>query len=264
MAPKPKPAGMKLAMPEYTPELEYTLNLGAEISRSTTPLPSDSESTTNADVKPKPPSPSPVRTRSWRPEGVEREQKARSTAYDAAGNLKIAVRGRKAAANDCGICEEVAVEPVKTQCCGALFCRQHIDEWIYAPTADGRCPACKAPCVLPPSRPLSPASSPSQYPLPASNTPTPAERKDILGSTTSLRRSGTRTPPPSPLLSSPSSPLRASAVSPGVDVASVSSRKYTRPGMDALVRLLSGIAALLLLLGALSRRGGGGEVTTEL
>ncbi|KAJ6492078.1 hypothetical protein C8R45DRAFT_1073458, partial [Mycena sanguinolenta] len=38
--------------------------------------------------------------------------------------------GRKAAARDCGICEEVAVEPVKTQCCGALFCREHIDELV--------------------------------------------------------------------------------------------------------------------------------------
>ncbi|KAF7358840.1 RING-type domain-containing protein [Mycena sanguinolenta] len=147
----PKPAGMRLALPDYSPEVEYTLNLGAETSRSATPLPSDSESSPNISAK-SPPSPSPVRTRSWRPEGVEREQKARSTAYDAAGNLKIAVRGRKAAANDCGICEEVAVEPVKTQCCGALFCRQHIDEWIYAPSADGRCPRMQSP-LRPPALP---------------------------------------------------------------------------------------------------------------
>ncbi|KAJ6492084.1 hypothetical protein C8R45DRAFT_1096130 [Mycena sanguinolenta] len=169
---------------------EYTLKLGAEISRSTTPLPSDSESTTNADVKPKsPPSPLPVRTRSWCPEGVEREQKARSTAYDAAGNLKLALRGRKAAARDCGW----RSSPSKPNAAARYFVGSTSTRWwIYASTADGRCPACKAPCVLPPSRPLSPLSpshAPSQYPLPASNTPTPsAERKDILGSNLSASK----------------------------------------------------------------------------
>ncbi|KAF8192254.1 hypothetical protein K438DRAFT_864604 [Mycena galopus ATCC 62051] len=235
MPPKP---GMKLSMPEYspdTPELEYTLDLGAETSRASTPLPPDDTI-----------GPSLVRTRSWRPEGVEREQKARSTAYDAAGNLKIAVRGRHAAERDCGICEEVAVAPVKTQCCGALFCRQHIDEWIYAPAADGRCPACKAPCVLPPSRPLSPTNAPANA------------HSDML--TDSLHRRRPRTPPPSPPNEADES-ADSIPLAPGSEISAGTSRKYTRSGMDALVRLLSGLAALLLLLGALSRRGGGaGEV----
>ncbi|KAF7354091.1 hypothetical protein MVEN_01096500 [Mycena venus] len=241
---------MRLAMPEYTPELEYTLDLGAE-SVATTPL------LDNA------PAPSPVRTRSWRPDGVERDQKARSTAYDSAGNLKIAVRGRRAAARDCGICEEVAVAPVRTQCCGSLFCKQHIDEWIYAPTADGRCPSCKAPCVLPPSRPLSPSGQSN----PISD--------NIL--TDSLRRGRPRTPPTSRSHSQSHSPSpsvltsRSSTLANGIDVDSAvedvtvpTKPKYSRPGMDALVRLLSGLVAVLLLLGALSRRGTpGAEVAVE-
>ncbi|KAJ7148319.1 hypothetical protein C8R46DRAFT_1128158 [Mycena filopes] len=112
----PRP-NMTLAMPEYSPELEYTMDLGAE----STPLPDDRDIT----------APAPPRTRSWRSASNERErtsQKARSSAYDADGNLKVVVRGRQAAGRDCGICEEPAVAPIRTLCCGALFCRQHIDD----------------------------------------------------------------------------------------------------------------------------------------
>ncbi|KAJ7339835.1 hypothetical protein DFH08DRAFT_875595 [Mycena albidolilacea] len=131
----PRRPGMKLDMSaEYTPELEYSVNLGAEsgvstplLSPSLTAL-SDSSSSLPENILDDTPVASPIRTRSWRPVGVEREQKARSTAYDAAGNLKVAARARKADARDCGICEEPAVSPVKTLCCGALFCRQHIDD----------------------------------------------------------------------------------------------------------------------------------------
>ncbi|KAJ7142325.1 hypothetical protein C8R44DRAFT_760502 [Mycena epipterygia] len=189
---------MSLAMPTYNPDLEYSLDLGAE----GTPQPEVDE---NAPALP--------RTRSWRSSSHDKE-KTRSSAYDAAGNLKLAVRGRKEAQRDCGICEEVAVGPVRTECCGALFCRAHIDDvrpllhnqistfpstrstdatvavhahyhqfhayasilpnltpaqWIYGPAATGLCPACAAPCVLPPApdadskhRPRTPPSSRSQ------------------------------------------------------------------------------------------------------
>jgi hypothetical protein len=81
-----------------TPELEYTLNLGAE-STPVTPRLDNVDVGVDVGVS----APVPPRTRSWRPAGHEGEQKARSTAYDAAGNLKVAVRGRRAAARDCGI-----------------------------------------------------------------------------------------------------------------------------------------------------------------
>ncbi|KAJ7142332.1 hypothetical protein C8R44DRAFT_725700 [Mycena epipterygia] len=57
------------------------------------------------------------------------KDKTRSSAYDAAGNLKLAVRGQMEAERDCGICEEVA--------------------WIYDPAATGLSPACAAPYALP-------------------------------------------------------------------------------------------------------------------
>ncbi|KAK7036196.1 hypothetical protein R3P38DRAFT_3183987 [Favolaschia claudopus] len=255
----------RLSMPEYTPELEYTMDLGAE-SRVSTPRPDDSLALA---------APSPIRTRSWRPEGVERDQQAHSTAYDSDGKLKVAARARRAAARDCGICEEVAIDPVKTQCCDALFCRQHIEEWIYAPRADGLCPSCTGPCVLPPSRPHSP--SPSHHSHSSATKPSSPPTRDIL--TDSLRRGASssstttlrplprpRTPPSTPSHSGSHTPVSPPS-RPGTPTSSSSSAvasstkpkpKYSRPGMDALVRLLSGLAALLLLLGALSRRGGGG------
>ncbi|KAJ7113324.1 hypothetical protein C8R43DRAFT_1039916 [Mycena crocata] len=72
-----------------------------------------------------------------------------SGAYDKAGRLKIAARAMMEARRDCGICEEVASPPVRTLCCGALFCRAHIDDWLHAPAATGLCPACAAPCSVP-------------------------------------------------------------------------------------------------------------------
>ncbi|KAJ6516698.1 hypothetical protein C8R47DRAFT_1313084 [Mycena vitilis] len=235
---------MSLSMPEYSPELEYSLDLGAEASAPTTPQ-------LGGDA--------PPRARNWRPAGQEREQQARSTAYDADGNLKVAMRGRKAAERDCGICAETAVSPVRTQCCGALFCRAHIDDWIYAPASTGLCPACDAPCVLPPSRPRSPSpSSPSAL--------TSDANANILDTRAdSLRRP--RTPPASRATShSPSRPTGAGSVlvpshdetdssTGSTESALPKTPKYTRPGADALVRLLSVLAALVLLLGALSRRG---------
>ncbi|KAJ7110537.1 hypothetical protein C8R44DRAFT_985739 [Mycena epipterygia] len=47
---------------------------------------------------------------------------------------------------DCGICFEPATSPVRTLCCAHLFCAEHIAQWLLVPAADGRCPACRAPC----------------------------------------------------------------------------------------------------------------------
>ncbi|KAF4581590.1 hypothetical protein EYR40_009873 [Pleurotus pulmonarius] len=44
---------------------------------------------------------------------------------------------------DCGICFEEAVAPTLTPCCRAVFCAEHLDEWLRGPESDGRCPACK-------------------------------------------------------------------------------------------------------------------------
>ncbi|KAJ7738720.1 hypothetical protein B0H16DRAFT_89404 [Mycena metata] len=226
----PRPT-MSLDMPEYSPELEYTLNLGVE----STPLLDDISA------------PAPPRTRTWRSRSNEREQtsqKARSSAYDADGNLKIVARGRKAAARDCGICDESAVEPVRTLCCGALFCKQHIDDWIYGPAATGLCPACESPCVLPPSR----------SPSPLLKTP--------LGTRP-------RTPPASRSHSHPSSRSASPSQHPDIDTTDVETAsatqapKYRRPGADGLVRLLSLGVAAVLLVGALSRRGGSQETVVR-
>ncbi|KAJ7181348.1 hypothetical protein C8R43DRAFT_269845 [Mycena crocata] len=114
---------MNISTPEYTPEIEYTLDLGAE-SEVSTPLVIDDSNITPTqrdDVSPILP-----RRRSWRSSSQDPEKTPHSGAYDAAGRLKIAARARKEARRDCGICEEVASPPVRTLCCGALFCRAHI------------------------------------------------------------------------------------------------------------------------------------------
>ncbi|KAJ7921098.1 hypothetical protein B0H13DRAFT_2267969 [Mycena leptocephala] len=273
----PRKPGMNVAMPhgQYTPELEYTLNLGAE-STPVTPRLDNVDMGVDMGVS----APVPPRTRSWRPAGHEGEQKARSSAYDAAGNLKVAVRGRRAAARDCGICEEVAVNPVRTQCCGALFCREHIDDWLYAPAATGLCPACSAPCVLPPSRgtSASPSSSPARARAHARPRTPPSSRSTSPHRNSSLDTSC----PPSALdlddgvlLPSLSSTKGAQfGLKPEESSTTIAARsdstkpqmKYPRPGADALVRLLAGFVAFILLLGALSRRGGesGVELGGEL
>ncbi|KAJ6587908.1 hypothetical protein B0H19DRAFT_1366692, partial [Mycena capillaripes] len=45
---------------------------------------------------------------------------------------------------DCGICFEHAVAPVRTPCCGHVFCAEHIAAWLHGPASDGRCPACRS------------------------------------------------------------------------------------------------------------------------
>ncbi|KAJ7659564.1 hypothetical protein DFH06DRAFT_1402512 [Mycena polygramma] len=227
---------MSLSMPEYTPELEYSLDLGAEASAPSTPQP-----------------PPPPRARNWRPAGHEREQQARSTAYDSEGNLKVAMRGRRAAERDCGIwCVAVALRETKyADWRWMRSAETAVAPWIYAPASTGLCPACDAPCVLPPSRPRSPSPSASAF-TSALSFAGDANILDTRGDT--LRRP--RTPPASRATShSPSRPAGAGSVL-VQDESSPAKPKYTRPGADALVRLLSVVAALVLLLGAMSRRGG--------
>ncbi|KAF7309306.1 RING-type domain-containing protein [Mycena indigotica] len=203
-SPRKAKKAMKLAMPTYAPEVEYSLNLGAEsdYSRAATPQPSDGEG--------------PVtRRRKAVDQSQSREQRMRlSTAYDEKGHLKIAERGRREALLDCGICDETAVDPVRTECCRALFCREHIDAWIYGPAATGLCPSCEKPCVV--SHNTS-SSSPSRTP--------------------SLSPSRSRTP------TRPATKLRPKY------------RQSLVPGFPELMRVLCGIA-LLVLLGVLSRRYG--------
>ncbi|KAJ7659569.1 hypothetical protein DFH06DRAFT_1326574 [Mycena polygramma] len=204
-------------MPECGRKLEYSLDLGAEASAPSTP---------QLGAAP------PPRARNWRPAGQEREQQARSTAYDADGNLKVAMR------------------------------------WIYAPASTGLCPACDAPCVLPPSRPRSPSLSALTSASPFVGD---ANSLDSL----SLRRPRTPSASRATSHSPPSSPLRPTGAG-SVLVPSPSSAhtaedelpptrpKYTRPGADALVRLLSVLAALVLLLGVMSRKGGTEVAVVEI
>ncbi|KAJ7440205.1 hypothetical protein B0H11DRAFT_2099993 [Mycena galericulata] len=234
MSARSKPrTNMSLRMPAYTPELEYSLDLGAE-----TPPPDN----TAASAAP----PALPRTRSWRALNHASEKK-RSGAYDEDGNLTVAARGRRAAERDCGICEEPATEPVRTQCCGALFCREHIHDWIYGPSASDICPACNALCVLPPSdsaslatekpRPRTPPSSRSHSPSPPS--------ASSLSSTSTSNLTGDSPKLNYAPLTPPTKALPRSLLS-----------------NESLVRVLS-VLGLLLLLGLLSQRGGGAERGAE-
>ncbi|KAL0961163.1 hypothetical protein HGRIS_006135 [Hohenbuehelia grisea] len=55
---------------------------------------------------------------------------------------------RESVDRDCGICFEIAVVPCRTQCCGKLFCLEHLSEWLHGSSSDGRCPSCKRRCAL--------------------------------------------------------------------------------------------------------------------
>ncbi|TFK34157.1 hypothetical protein BDQ12DRAFT_375422 [Crucibulum laeve] len=43
---------------------------------------------------------------------------------------------------------EYAVSPCRTLCCGKMFCKEHIADWLHGPSSDGRCPACEKPCSV--------------------------------------------------------------------------------------------------------------------
>ncbi|KAG2005625.1 hypothetical protein CC2G_002014 [Coprinopsis cinerea AmutBmut pab1-1] len=49
---------------------------------------------------------------------------------------------------DCGICFEYAVKPLRTLCCGKIFCEQDLRDWLHGPNASGLCPNCDVPCTL--------------------------------------------------------------------------------------------------------------------
>ncbi|KAJ7065596.1 hypothetical protein C8F01DRAFT_1249174 [Mycena amicta] len=224
---------MKLAMPTCTsssswrcgslihnaytdsPELEYTLNLGAEsdYSRAPTPQP-DTERQIGAALSRRTPTGERMRL---------------STAYDAAGHLKIAERGRREAVRDCGICDQTAVVPVRTQCCGALFCKEHIDAWIYSPAATGLCPSCEKPCIVShsDSQLSSSSSSPSS---PSSRSPSPSRSRTPTRTHQSLAtKTKTKPKPPQQI-------------------------QTLLPGLPELARVLCGVA-LIFLLAVLSRQG---------
>ncbi|KAJ7616512.1 hypothetical protein FB45DRAFT_1105712 [Roridomyces roridus] len=90
----------------------------------------------------------PARERDWRADDQAAEKEL-SGAYDAQGQFNLARRARRADKNDCRICDEPATDPVHAQCCDAIFCREHIRDWIKGPAASPNCPACTALCVLP-------------------------------------------------------------------------------------------------------------------
>ncbi|KAF8887103.1 hypothetical protein BD779DRAFT_1528158 [Infundibulicybe gibba] len=98
---------------------EYALNLGVESPASVSPSPS------SQDIPRDPWTTKPTTKRKSR-------DLKRSTGVD----------------RDCGICFELAVSPCRTKCCGALFCAQHIAEWLSGAASDGCCPACASPCAL--------------------------------------------------------------------------------------------------------------------
>lgn len=129
------------SIPENEYEIEYglpALNLGAESPWvSSTPGLSQSGARTlandeewaklRAELQKHVPVPMPVRTR-------------RGSSFSR--------RNKSWIDGDCGICFESAVRPVRTLCCGKVFCREHLTDWLDGSEADGRCPACKAPCTM--------------------------------------------------------------------------------------------------------------------
>lgn len=142
-------------------------------------------------------------------------------------------------------------------------------QWLYAPAATGLCPACSAPCVLPPSRgtSASPSSSPARARAHARPRTPPSSRSTSPHRNSSL---DTSCPPSAldlddgvllPSLSSTKSaqfclkPEESSTTIAAQPDSTKPQMKYPRPGADALVRLLAGFVAFILLLGALSRRG---------
>jgi len=79
----------------------------------------------------------PMRRRSWRSASFSEKRKlyGRSLITD-----PVVVD------RDCGICFEVAVVPCRMICCGDVFCLNHISDWLYGSSSDGRCPSCKQLC----------------------------------------------------------------------------------------------------------------------
>ncbi|KAJ7627429.1 hypothetical protein FB45DRAFT_921352 [Roridomyces roridus] len=143
---------MILRMPSFQSDVDYSMDLGAE----STPGTEDERATTEAMPEPD------LRRRVL----ASSETLRRAAANDMA---QVAARARAAGEQDCGICEESASDALRTQCCGALFCRVHINDWIYGPAASDLCPTCNSTCVLPPppssdsgfKRPRTPPSTPS-------------------------------------------------------------------------------------------------------
>ncbi|KAF5366123.1 hypothetical protein D9757_010939 [Collybiopsis confluens] len=47
---------------------------------------------------------------------------------------------------DCSICFGSAIRPVRTRCCGSLFCEEHLNDWLKG--SSNLCPICSASCHL--------------------------------------------------------------------------------------------------------------------
>ncbi|TFK34170.1 hypothetical protein BDQ12DRAFT_375673 [Crucibulum laeve] len=86
------------------------------------------------------------RRRSWRSTGSALARESNNSAISSTTSPK---KSRQSAADrDCGICFEYAVSPCRTLCCGKMFCKEHIVDWLHGPSSDGRCPACEKPCSV--------------------------------------------------------------------------------------------------------------------
>jgi len=79
----------------------------------------------------------PMRSRSWRSASFSEKRRLhwRSLMKDTVSDDR-----------DCGICFEAAVAPCRMVCCGNVFCLNHISDWLYGSSSDGRCPSCKKFC----------------------------------------------------------------------------------------------------------------------
>jgi len=81
----------------------------------------------------------PMRRRSWRSSSFSEKRKLYG---------KAVVKDAAVVDRDCGICFEVAITPCRMVCCGNVFCLNHISDWLYGSSSDGRCPSCKEMCTF--------------------------------------------------------------------------------------------------------------------
>ncbi|KAF8996500.1 hypothetical protein BDQ17DRAFT_915403 [Cyathus striatus] len=217
---------------------EYQLNLGAETPTSEgSSIPVDQWASSSASAL----TPASASSSSYAPKkrewtiiagnGYEEKDTTSTTATIDEWRTKETLQrereknGKKAVKDrDCGICFEYAVEPCRTLCCGKIFCREHIADWLEGPSSNGLCPACELPCSFEAGTvPLSTSSS----------SPTIRQRSGTVTKTSYTRtREGRSASPPGLRLSTCPTRLKDRSPSPipyPADSTSSSSSTTTSP-----------------------------------
>ncbi|KDQ50277.1 hypothetical protein JAAARDRAFT_42272 [Jaapia argillacea MUCL 33604] len=165
------------------------------------PSPSDSSSSSSASS----PSVHGVRVQSGNSSTARRWRSSTWPQAKYGHYRKKELAKRRVMDEDCGICFELAVLPIRTRCCLQLFCATHLSDWLESAGSDGRCPTCRVRCsisentvsLVSPSTSSSPRKSPSPPPHLHLSESHLSPRMP-----TSLKSTVPRAPPPSPTLAS--------------------------------------------------------------